>query len=139
MKKKIKNNKSKQTLFVYLSLRFLVIVCMVAQSMNGNWENVLLCILTLILFTLPDLISEKFNIELPSTLEIIVYLFIFAAEILGEIQNFYGLISEWDSMLHTINGFICAAIGFSLIDLLNNIIINGNIINNSECSLLKMF
>ena len=26
-----------------------------------------------------------------------------------------------------------------LIDLLNNIIINGNIINNSECSLLKMF
>ena len=120
MKKKIKNNKSKQTLFVYLSLRFLVIVCMVAQSMNGNWENVLLCILTLILFTLPDLISEKFNIELPSTLEIIVYLFIFAAEILGEIQNFYGLISEWDSMLHTINGFICAAIGFSLIDLLNN-------------------
>lgn len=120
MKKKVKNNKSKRTLFVYLSLRFLVIVCMVAQSMNGNWENVLLCILTLILFTLPDLISEKFNIELPSTLEIIVYLFIFAAEILGEIQNFYGLISEWDSMLHTINGFICAAIGFSLIDLLNN-------------------
>ena len=26
-----------------------------------------------------------------------------------------------------------------LIDFLNNIIINGNIINNSECSLLKMF
>ena len=26
-----------------------------------------------------------------------------------------------------------------LIDLLNNIIINGTIINNSECSLLKMF
>ena len=26
-----------------------------------------------------------------------------------------------------------------LLDLLNNIIINGNIINNSECSLLKMF
>ena len=120
MRKKIKNKKSKQTIIVYLLLRFLVIVCMVAQSMNGNWENVLLCVLTLILFTLPTLISEKFNIELPSTLEIIVYLFIFASEILGEIQNFYGLIREWDSILHTINGFICAAIGFSLVDLLNS-------------------
>ncbi len=120
MKKKIKNKKPKETIIVYLLLRLLVIICMVAQSMNGNWENVLLCILTLILFTLPSLISEKFNIELPSTLEIIVYLFIFAAEILGEIQNFYGLVKEWDSILHTINGFICAAIGFSLVDILNS-------------------
>lgn len=119
MKLKKKINKPKQTLITYLLLRFLVIVCMVAQGMKGNWENVLLCVLTLVLFTLPGLISEKFNIELPSTLEIIVYMFIFAAEILGEISNFYGLIKEWDSILHTINGFICAAIGFSLIDILN--------------------
>ena len=119
LKKKIKNTKSKKTIRVYFILRFLVIVCMIAQGMKGNWENVLLCVLTLLLFTLPTLISEKFKIELPSTLEIIVYMFIFAAEILGEISNFYGLIKEWDSMLHTINGFICAAIGFSLIDILN--------------------
>lgn len=119
LKKKIKNTKSKKTIRVYFILRFLVIICMIAQGMKGNWENVLLCVLTLLLFTLPTLISEKFKIELPSTLEIIVYMFIFAAEILGEISNFYGLIKEWDSMLHTINGFICAAIGFSLIDILN--------------------
>ena len=119
LKKKIKNTKSKKTIRVYFILRFLVIVCMIAQGMKGIWENVLLCVLTLLLFTLPTLISEKFKIELPSTLEIIVYMFIFAAEILGEISNFYGLIKEWDSMLHTINGFICAAIGFSLIDILN--------------------
>ena len=78
-------------LTVYLVLRLLVILCMVAQSMHGNWNNVLLCILTLILFTLPNFISNKFQIELPDTLEIIVYLFIFSSEILGEIQNFYGI------------------------------------------------
>ena len=44
--------KNKKTLAVYLTLRFLVTVCMVAQSIHGNWNNVLLCILTLILFTL---------------------------------------------------------------------------------------
>ncbi len=119
MPKKEKLKKSPQTISVYFILRFLVIVCMVGQSMRGNWNNVFLCILTLILFTLPMLISKKFNIKLPTTLEIIVYLFIFAAEILGEIQNFYGIFQHWDTMLHTLNGFLAAAVGFSLIDILN--------------------
>ena len=118
MKKK-KLKKAKKTLITYFVLRVLVIACMVAQSMNGNWENVLLCVLTLFLFTIPTIFSETLNITLPSTLETIVYIFIFAAEILGEVQSFYTHVIYWDSILHTINGFICAAIGFSLIDLLN--------------------
>ena len=92
---------------------------MVAQAMHKNWENVFLCLLTLVMFTLPTLIEKKLKIDFPSTLEIIVYLFIFAAEILGEIQNFYGLFKTWDTMLHTLNGFLCAAVGFSLIDIIN--------------------
>lgn len=117
VKRKIK--KASKNISVYFILRFLVIVCMVGQSMRGNWNNVFLCGLTLVLFTLPTLISKKFNIKLPTTLEIIVYLFIFAAEILGEIQNFYGIFEHWDTMLHTLNGFLAAAVGFSLIDILN--------------------
>ena len=57
--------------------------------------------------------------KLPNALEVIILLFIFSAEILGEIQNFYGIFKFWDTMLHTINGFLCAAIGFSMIDILN--------------------
>jgi hypothetical protein len=119
LSKKIKE-KPKLNITVYVILRFLVILCMVAQSLHGNWNNVFLCILTLILFTVPTFISKTFNITLPTTLEVIVYLFIFASEILGEIQNFYGIFVHWDSMLHTLNGFLCAAVGFSLIDILNN-------------------
>lgn len=121
--KKIRKNfkeKSAFTIVMYLILRFLVILCMVAQSLHGNWNNVFLCLLTLILFTVPTSISTKFHITLPGTLEIIVYLFIFSSEILGEIQNFYGIFTHWDTMLHTLNGFLCAAVGFSLIDILNN-------------------
>lgn len=111
--------KAKETIVVYFALRFLVIVCMVGQAVHSNWNNVFLCGLTLILFTVPTLITNKLNIELPSFLEITVYLFIFAAEILGEIQNFYGVFKHWDTMLHTLNGFLCAAVGFSLIDIIN--------------------
>ena len=113
------SGKTKLNIFIYFFLRFLVVVSLVAQGIHGNWNNVFLCILTLILFTVPDFISNRFNIKLPNTLEVIVYIFIFSSEILGEIQNFYGIFPHWDTMLHTLNGFLCAAVGFSLIDILN--------------------
>ena len=102
---------------VYLMLRFAVIVVMVAQFFNRNFENVFLCILTLVLLMLPTVIERSLKIDLPNTLEIIIMLFIFAAEILGEIQAYYTTYQGWDTMLHTLNGFLCAAIGFSLVDL----------------------
>lgn len=110
----------RSSLVVYLILRFLVIICMVLQILRGDINNALLCLLSLFLLILPLFIQSKFSITLPNTLEIIIYLFIFSAEILGEINNFYHLIPYWDTILHTINGFLATAIGFSLIDLLNN-------------------
>lgn len=104
---------------LYQILRFLVVVVMVAQFFNGNFENVFLCLLTLILFLVPSFIERKIQIDLPDTLEVIILLFIFSAEILGEIQAYYISIPYWDTMLHTLNGFLCAAIGFSLLDILN--------------------
>ena len=109
----------RSSLAIYLILRFLVIVCMVLQLLKGNINNALLCLLSLILLFAPLFIQNKFAITLPSGLEITIYFFIFAAEILGEINNFYGIIPYWDTILHTINGFLAAAVGFSLIDLLN--------------------
>lgn len=118
IKKEIRQNKS--SFFVYVLLRTLVILMMVLQILNKNYENAFLCILTLCLFVVPSFTQVVFKIELPSTLEIIILLFIFSAEILGEIQSFYILFPMWDTILHTLNGFLAAAIGFSLVDLLNN-------------------
>lgn len=104
---------------VYVVLRLAVILVMVAQFFNGNFENVFLCLLTLVLFLLPTVLEKKLQIDLPNAMEIIILLFIFAAEILGEIRSFYTTFAGWDTMLHTLNGFLCAAIGFSLVDLFN--------------------
>lgn len=100
-------------------LRVFVILVMIAQFFNRNYENVFLCLLTLILFMIPNIIEMRFKVDLPNTLEIIVLLFIFSAEILGEIREYYIIYPLWDTMLHTINGFLAAAIGFSLVDILN--------------------
>ncbi len=104
---------------VYIVLRLLVVLTLIRQLITGSYENMMLCVLTLILFTLPSLIERRLHIDLPDTLEIIILLFIFSAEILGEIQAYYIKIPYWDTILHTLNGFLCAAIGFALVDILN--------------------
>lgn len=115
--KHIKSEKG--TFCLYLILRAIIILIMIAQFFNGNYENVFLCVLTLILLMVPSLIEMNLHIDFPDTLEIIIMLFIFAAEILGEIQAYYITFPFWDTMLHTINGFMAAAIGFSLVDIFN--------------------
>ena len=120
--KKLRNlykETSKISFIVYIVLRLLVIICMVRELMQGNIENALLCVLSLILFLLPVFIEKTFKIDLPAPLEVIILIFIFSAEILGEINNFYGMFHNFDDILHTINGFLAASVGFSLIYLLN--------------------
>lgn len=109
----------KSSAIVYFTLRGLVIVMMVLQFFNQNYENVFMCILTLLLLVLPSFVQVTFKVELPSTLEVIILLFIFAAQILGEISEFYLVFPFWDTVLHVLNGFLAAVIGFSMVDLLN--------------------
>lgn len=115
--KQIREHKS--TFAVYVTLRGLVIAAMVISCLRGDYENLFVCALSLILFIAPAFIQSNFGIELPSTLEIIILLFIFAAEILGEMESYYVKYPFWDVMLHSINGFLCAAVGFALLDVIN--------------------
>ena len=111
--------KHKAVSVVYFVLRLAVILIMIPEIFNRNYNNVFLCILTLVLFMIPSFIEKKIKIEVPDLLQIIILLFIFAAEILGELREYYLTFPYWDAMLHTVNGFLCAAIGFALIDILN--------------------
>jgi len=110
----------KSSFIVFSVLRALVIVSLVRECFLHSYESVFLCALTLALLYVPSWAQVRFRIELPPKLEITVLCFIFAAEILGELNHFYIVIPFWDTILHTLNGFLCAAIGFSLVVLLND-------------------
>ena len=109
----------KGILVLYLVLRGLVLLCLVRQAFTGHWFDVFLCVLTLFLLLLPAIVEKTFKVELPSVLEATVLLFVFSAQILGEIGNFYENIPYSNTILHTVTGFWAAAVGFSLVDLLN--------------------
>jgi len=117
VKSELKENRS--AFIVYSTLRILVIGMMILQIFNRNFQNAFLCVLTLILFIMPSVVQATFKVEFPTLLEIIILLFIFAAEILGEISAFYIKFPYWDTILHTLNGFLCGAIGFSLVEIMN--------------------
>lgn len=110
---------SKAAFGAYFILRFFVLLTLVRALYFENYQHAFLCALSLVLFAVPILIERNLKIRLPATLEIIIFYFIFAAEMLGEIRNYYGHVPGWDTILHTVNGFLCAAIGFALVDILN--------------------
>lgn len=110
---------NRRAFILYSILRALVLVTLIRCIMTQRWEGVAISILVLVLFLVPSLVEGMTHIKIPGLFQAIIYSFIFAAEILGEIDNYYVLIPGWDTILHTLNGFLCAAIGFSLVDLLN--------------------
>ena len=110
----------RSTFIVFSVLRIMVLVCMIRQVFLHNYESFFLSVLTLVLLYIPSWLQVKLRIEIPIGLEISILCFIFAAEILGEINAFYIVIPGWDTILHTLNGFLCAAVGFSMVLLLND-------------------
>ena len=111
--------KSKLTLIVYAVIRLIVVGVLVRSAFNGQIESVYTCLLTLVLLLLPSILERKLGVRLPAGLEITVVVFIVAAEILGEIACFYVTVPFWDKALHTTSGFIYAAVGYSMADVLN--------------------
>ncbi len=110
---------SKAAFVVFTILRILVAVAMIRSIIIGNYEAAATCLLTLLLLLVPAFLEGALRISIPPLFEIIIYCFIFAANILGELAHFYAHIPIWDTMLHTLNGFLFAAVGFSTVDLLN--------------------
>lgn len=111
--------RDKYVFAVYIFLRTIVIFSLIRAIFRAEYESVFICGLTLVLMMMPALTERRLKIDLPTVLEIIILVFIFSAEILGELNEYYVKFNNWDTILHTTNGFLCAAVGFALVDILN--------------------
>ena len=105
--------------WTYVILRTIVILILIRSIIAGNWDNAVICVYVLLLYVLPQFVENRMRIEIPSVLEIIIFVFVFLAEVLGEMQSYFLKYQHWDTILHTTAGFLLAAVGFSLVNLLN--------------------
>ena len=117
LKAQMKENR--RVFILWLILRLFVIGAMVLSAVRGYYDNVFVCLLVLVLFLIPAFIEKNLGIDLPSGLQILILLHIFATEILGELACYYVQFQYWDTIMHTVWGFLCAAIGYSMVDILN--------------------
>ena len=118
VKAEIREHKS--SYWVFMVLRTLILVAIVRHIMLGDYQSVFTCCTAMVLLLAPSIFQVTFQVEIPKGLEITILCFVYAAVILGEINAFYIAIPFWDTMLHTLNGFLCAAVGLSLVGLLND-------------------
>lgn len=110
---------SKKVVIVYVIFRAIAVFMLINQIPMQRWGDAFLLVLTLALFAVPQFVERMFKIEIPNLLELIIISFIFSSTILGELSDFYGYFKIWDTALHTLNGFLAAGVGFSLVYLLN--------------------
>lgn len=117
----IKNKKKKIEINEYISwvIRILLILVIVESIFTKNYMNTFVGTLTFIMTFYPSILRKKFRVYLPSTLQIIITLFIFSAQFLGEIHDFYYRFEWWDNMLHCISGSVFGIIGFMFVYFLN--------------------
>ncbi len=112
-------SKSRGLKVLYIFLSAMVIFTLVRSVFRREHFNVMMCLLTLVLFMIPAFVEKNFKVHLSGFFEGIVLVFIFSAEILGEINCYYQKVPHWDTVLHTVNGFMFAAFGFALLDMIN--------------------
>ena len=87
--------------WTYVVLRFIVILILIRCILRGDIESAFVCVLVLVIYLLPQFVENKLNIDIPTALEVIIFVFVFAAEILGELQSYFIKYSNWDTILHT--------------------------------------
>lgn len=100
-------------------VRVLLLVAIVESIYTKKYQNTFIGVISIIMTFYPSILKKKLRVYLPSSLQIIITLFIFAAEFLGEFYEFYYKIPWWDNMLHCISGSVLGIIGFMFVYFLN--------------------
>lgn len=106
---------NKIALIVSIIVTCITLAVAVLTAMNHQFESTFVAVLSLTLYLVPTLSEEVLSIKLPMALETVLLLFIFCANVLGEIGEWYTRFAFWDDMLHGISGFLFAAVGVSFV------------------------
>lgn len=118
-KKKMEVKTQKINMWITNIVRILLIAIIIRGIIVNDNSQMFIALLTIALTFYPSILSKRFGVYLPASMQIVITLFIFGAQYLGEIKDFYRIIPWWDTLLHTTSGVILGVIGFMFVYLLN--------------------
>ena len=100
MKKENLELNNKSSMIITNLVRIALILTYIRGWFMHDHSQDFLIILTFVMTYYPSVLEKRFGVYLPNTLQIIITLFIFSAQVLGEMNGFYDKIPWWDTMLH---------------------------------------
>jgi hypothetical protein len=92
---------------------------LVLLAIGGNWMHVVLVIAVMAATLAPEVLRRRLPVEIPSEIQIVAILFVFATLFLGEVRDYYERIWWWDLALHGTAGLLIGLLGFLFVYVLN--------------------
>lgn len=91
------------------------------EKVKSDYVLMLLqCAVGVIVMFIPSFIERRFSVNIPDKMEVMYFIFLFAAIYLGEVRDFYYRVPYWDIILHMISGAMLGALGFVIVSFLND-------------------
>lgn len=106
-------------LLVLAVLQSVMAVELVLLAIEGEWQHVFLVAAVMAGTLAPELLRRRLPVEIPSEVQIVAILFIFATLFLGEVRHYYERFWWWDLALHATAGLLMGLLGFIIVYVLN--------------------
>lgn len=106
-------------LIVLFVLQAVMVAELVLLVANERWMHVFLVACVIAGTLAPELLKRQLRVEIPSEVQVLATLFVFAAIFLGEVRDYYERIWWWDGLLHATAGLLLGLLGFIIVHALN--------------------
>lgn len=77
----------------YYGMTLVVIAALMVSCSRKDLEHIFLCVLSLVLFTIPNVLKKRFQLHIPPIIEACTILFIVCGIVLGEVESFFVRLS----------------------------------------------
>jgi uncharacterized membrane protein YjdF len=106
-------------LTVLLALELVMAVQLVLLAIRGDVPQAVFVAGIMAVMAAPSVLRRHLPVEIPSEVEAVAVLFVFATLFLGEIHDYYQRFWWWDMTLHTGSGLLLGMLGFMIVYVLN--------------------
>ena len=106
-------------LLVVLALQTILTIELALLVTEREWMHVFLVVAVMAAVVGPELLRHRLGVEIPSEMQILASLFVFATLFLGEVRDFYERFWWWDIALHATAGLLLGLLGFMIAFILN--------------------
>lgn len=121
---------------VLAATQLIMAVELVLLVIGGRWMHAFLVVAIIVVTLLPVVAHRRIPVQIPSEVQVLAIVFIFATLFLGEVRNYYARLWWWDLALHATAGLMLGLVGFLIVYILNE---NDRISLRMKPSFLALF